>query len=225
MSTSLVLSGFYFCVLTLALAHDGRGFDDSNSVDSNASPGFTQEFYKKAFSFAPYIGMFTNFTLQDMTNWVNDIVAWQEPLELKQNFPYYISGYDFDNRPIVIVEFGQYKIRELLEKGPRDVENLEKYIQKAGVNVLISMTPRNSSRKDVREISAILDIAGFQYSQGIHVPTLEFARKLTVQYGPLLNVGVDKVVIVNAPAAAFRSAVGKSRTLWNEKIKMDCNAA
>ncbi|CAG7682076.1 unnamed protein product [Allacma fusca] len=65
----------------------------------------------------------------------------------------------------------------------------------------------------------------------VSIPALEFARKRTVQYVPLLNIGVDKVVIVNDNyiedvfIQLLRPLLGQPLErveLYGTKIKLDC---
>ncbi|CAG7831192.1 unnamed protein product [Allacma fusca] len=44
----------------------------------------------------------------DLTDRKTNYVASSDPIDLFKAFPYYFSGYDFDNLPIIVIEVGRW---------------------------------------------------------------------------------------------------------------------
>ncbi|CAG7832416.1 unnamed protein product, partial [Allacma fusca] len=60
-----------------------------------------------------------------ISNKYDDILNWDAPKEFQNNFRYYLSGHDFENRPVVIVEHGRWYTREIAEKGGEALATLK----------------------------------------------------------------------------------------------------
>ncbi|CAG7665166.1 unnamed protein product [Allacma fusca] len=58
------------------------------------------EVYLKAHSYLKNSNTFRNFSLLNSINHVNGLEHWKAPQELQDKFPYYLSGYDYDDQPV-----------------------------------------------------------------------------------------------------------------------------
>ncbi|CAG7827055.1 unnamed protein product, partial [Allacma fusca] len=43
----------------------------------------------------------------------NALYKWVPPMDLQLRFPYYLTGYDDENRSIWVVEFGKWNLRKV----------------------------------------------------------------------------------------------------------------
>ncbi|CAG7717056.1 unnamed protein product, partial [Allacma fusca] len=68
-----------------------------------------------------------------------DLGTWKAPAEIQLNFPYYLSGYDTNNRPIWIFEVGKYPFNTYIKKGPETVQILATYFDQIGYRVMESL--------------------------------------------------------------------------------------
>ncbi|CAG7726058.1 unnamed protein product, partial [Allacma fusca] len=102
----------------------------------NGTRRYTEEFYNTIFALASCCGIFKTFNLEDMKNWVDGISAWEAPKELEQKFPFYQAGYDADNKPVWVIEFGKYNFKEQVRQGTVGTTNLEKYLYQSAITAL-----------------------------------------------------------------------------------------
>ncbi|CAG7722748.1 unnamed protein product [Allacma fusca] len=115
--------------------------------------------------------------LQHLLNW--DLDTWKPPEEIRKNFPYYLSGFDEENRPIWVMEFGKWDIRSMLEKGPEWEKALDKHVDQLLWNFYNSSGIRSTHDFPVKEIETLVDAEGYQMRQLTHAPTVAFTiRKL-----------------------------------------------
>ncbi|CAG7717655.1 unnamed protein product, partial [Allacma fusca] len=55
--------------------------------------------------------------------------------EMEKLFPYYLAGYDYEDRPIWVAEIGKYNIRSVVERGPEGLNDVEKYCFQAAFRI------------------------------------------------------------------------------------------
>ncbi|CAG7827673.1 unnamed protein product, partial [Allacma fusca] len=150
----------------------------------------------------------------------NDLLdKWKAPKEIRDKFPYYVSGFDIEKRPVFIFEFGKWPLRQFVEKGGEDFENLDTHFQQFFRRVEIG--PRaffNASEIGADGSVFIVDWDGFSPTQFIHAPTLQYSLKNfgtfqriqdSFAYGFFLNV--------NAAASQFISLI---KPLLGSQIKV-----
>ncbi|CAG7721994.1 unnamed protein product [Allacma fusca] len=63
---------------------------------------------------------------QNVTKHSNDILNWEVPENIKSKFPFYITGYDFENRPVIVFEWGKWYTRSVVEKNGQELVDLKK---------------------------------------------------------------------------------------------------
>ncbi|CAG7820826.1 unnamed protein product, partial [Allacma fusca] len=84
---------------------------------SESKSRLPQEVYIKAYSFMGRSRAFGNLTFEETANFIDTQDTWEEPQYLREMYPYYLSGYDYEGRPIWIVEFGKFNIKKTVEMG------------------------------------------------------------------------------------------------------------
>ncbi|CAG7830067.1 unnamed protein product [Allacma fusca] len=57
---------------------------------------------------------------------IQDLQNWTAPENFKAKFPYYLSGYDYENRAIIVMEWGKWYTRLIAQTGGEELRNLEK---------------------------------------------------------------------------------------------------
>ncbi|CAG7833524.1 unnamed protein product [Allacma fusca] len=110
------------------------------------------------------------FNVKDVT--INDLTpdldTWESPQWMQVNYPYYLAGYDYDDRPVWVVEMGKYQMRKLVERGPEALKNFTKYCVQAAKIIIKSHKDRNP---DGNRASFILDFDGLRFEQFAHIPS------------------------------------------------------
>ncbi|CAG7823944.1 unnamed protein product [Allacma fusca] len=71
-----------------------------------------------------------NILPAELVQALNATEEWQAPNDVINSYPYYFSGFDEENRPILVCEFGKWDLRRFFDEG-RDVNILHKYVDQA----------------------------------------------------------------------------------------------
>ncbi|CAG7827178.1 unnamed protein product, partial [Allacma fusca] len=53
---------------------------------------------------------------------LDEIDSWEPPLNLQRAYPYYLTGFDEENRPIWVSEWGKFDLRKIVEGGNKSME-------------------------------------------------------------------------------------------------------
>ncbi|CAG7698269.1 unnamed protein product [Allacma fusca] len=94
-----------------------------------------------------------------------DLEKWEEPEELTKNLVYYLSGFDFENRPVWVVEFGKWDLRSILERGEIWDKLFDKYVDKFLWRLWKSLPIKATPEKPVKECVVIFDMEGYDLQQ------------------------------------------------------------
>jgi hypothetical protein len=114
------------------------------------------------------------------------VETWRPSPELEKYFPYYLSGYDDEDRPIVVIEFGKWDVVAWSKRGKAAWENLERHVQRmkyilsTGIwNVRnVSQNAGDSAKPVVTdEMVAIVDFEDFTISQASNPGAVQFLIK------------------------------------------------
>ncbi|CAG7724683.1 unnamed protein product, partial [Allacma fusca] len=116
--------------------------------------------YRKTYSFMRHSRAFRNNTYQDAVNFVNEVEAFQAPEEFVKRFPYYLAGYDFEDRPVWVAESGNYRVGDLIDRSIELYPIFEKMFFQGAINVVKSLVARERPGKKIRQILVILDCDG-----------------------------------------------------------------
>ncbi|CAG7720724.1 unnamed protein product, partial [Allacma fusca] len=104
----------------------------------------------------------------------NEIKKWIPPAEIRQGFPYYFSGYDYDGRPILVAEMGKWKWSSVFGRGanPQTERALETHI----IQALYRMSILSQDSPD-QEAVLVLDFDGFSHAQLGNTGYLRFLQR------------------------------------------------
>ncbi|CAG7832872.1 unnamed protein product [Allacma fusca] len=105
---------------------------------------------------------------------------WKAPKEMVEKFPYYVSGFDIEKRPVFVAEIGKWPVRQFVENGGEDLKNLDNHFKKFLRRVEIG--PKAFFKESEMGASGsvvILDWDGFRLTQLIHEPTLQFFKSFS----------------------------------------------
>ncbi|CAG7701991.1 unnamed protein product [Allacma fusca] len=95
---------------------------------------------------------------------------WTPPEHLQKNYPYYLSGFDEDEHPIWILEFGKWDLRVIVEQGKDAMVEFEKYINLFILNIYNSTI----TKEEVLPLILIIDLDGYDLHQITSPPTLGY---------------------------------------------------
>ncbi|CAG7815325.1 unnamed protein product [Allacma fusca] len=119
------------------------------------------------------------FEMQKIFN-ETDLDKWKAPDEIWKNFPYYLSGYDYENRPIWVWEWGKWPLRSYLERGENMDEIISRHVDQMLWHMYKFWGPQtNSEGERVKEVNVLIDLEGYNMSQLGNIPAVNFLiRKL-----------------------------------------------
>ncbi|CAG7831520.1 unnamed protein product [Allacma fusca] len=100
------------------------------------------------------------------------LLTWEAPREFQKAFPYYLSGFDEENAPIWIAEFGKWDVRKIIESGPENEKILRRYIQQFLKRAVESRSLKSTADIPVTEVNCIIDMEGYGSQQASSPPTL-----------------------------------------------------
>ncbi|CAG7723607.1 unnamed protein product, partial [Allacma fusca] len=149
-----------------------------------------------------------NFTLEDTIQHVKEVESWKAPKELQRKFPYYLSGYDYEDQPVWIAEVGKYNVRAQIEKGPEAARNLTQYLFQAVFRIVKSMQVKDTVDQEIRTAFFIGDCDGLDLNQSTHVPTVTYVLNLLQTHSDFLTLMVGHVIALNVnyvASLAFQS--------------------
>ncbi|CAG7639351.1 unnamed protein product [Allacma fusca] len=101
--------------------------------------------------------------LQHLLHW--DLDTWKPPQEISEKFPYYLSGFDADNRPIWVLEFGKWDIPTILARGSKWEKALDKHVDQWLWKMYDSIGMRSDPEDPVKEAVVIIDMDGYNLKQ------------------------------------------------------------
>jgi hypothetical protein len=190
---------FTFLVLAIhSVVSQDPVVDNDVANNGGGKKDIPMELYNKAYSYLRTSEAFKNFTLEETIRFINDLSDWKAPRELKEKFPYYLSGYDYEDQPVWIGEVGKYDVRAQIEKGQEATHNLTQYLFQACFRMLESMIVKDTPTREVRNIFGIADWEGFDITQGTHAGTVRYVLHMLQTYSDFLGLGLGHAVIINA---------------------------
>jgi len=125
----------------------------------------------------------------------NDLETWEAPDDIKRRYPYYQAGFDNENRPVWVNEFGKWDIKRLVESGETAV--FDKYTDQFLYRVQKSISIRSTPDDPVTSWVYIFDMEEYPLSQLNSLRTVSYivtlARKVelaarNMEYGFILNL-------------------------------------
>ncbi|CAG7837196.1 unnamed protein product, partial [Allacma fusca] len=94
-----------------------------------------------------------------------DYDTWEAPAGIQKNYPYYLSGFDDDGRPIWVVEIGKWDIKSAVERGEEWEKIFTKYCNQWLYRVIQSVGLKSTEENTVKEAITIHDYEGFSLDQ------------------------------------------------------------
>ncbi|CAG7822865.1 unnamed protein product [Allacma fusca] len=143
-----------------------------------------------------------------------DILEWEAPESIKEKFPYYLSGFDYDRKPVVVMEFGGWDTLSLLKKGPEALVDVDKrndqFAERLRTGFFNSLYPNGSSETSDDEVAIIFDFDGLQFRQLTSPENVKYLMKTfakfekasdQIGYGFLINANtlVEQMLILVKP--------------------------
>ncbi|CAG7722747.1 unnamed protein product [Allacma fusca] len=101
--------------------------------------------------------------LQHLLKW--DLDTWKPPQEIADDFPYYLSGFGEDNRPIWVLEFGKWDIPGMLARGSKWEKILDKHVDQWLWRMWKSLGLKSDPKDPVTEALVIVDMEGYGFKQ------------------------------------------------------------
>ncbi|CAG7819742.1 unnamed protein product [Allacma fusca] len=199
-SSSQVISEF--CCVFLSAATDTDSSENSTEVSSNLATISPTKI-------APELAAIEKEIITQLLNVSQNVVdekldseaellAWEAPLDIRTNYPYYLSGFDAENRPIWIAELGKWNLRKVVEAGGETFKNFDKYVQQSRIRITKSRALKSTPGHIVTEAVFLLDLDELKLSQIASVPTVSYILNLARQYRKLLTEHTGVAVVVNA---------------------------
>ncbi|CAG7819717.1 unnamed protein product [Allacma fusca] len=168
-----------------------------NSSEFKISSNKSLAYYKKVHSYLIRTKVHKYYTLQDTIDHVDGVLSWKAPRELEERFPYYLSGYDYDDQPVWIGEVGKFDVRGQIQRGPEAAKNLSLYLYTFFYNVLDSMQVKDTPEREIRRAVFVGDFEDFDVTQASHIPTLQFALHEYLLYRNVLGLWVSNAIGFN----------------------------
>jgi len=140
-----------------------------------------------------------------------ELGTWVAPEEVRKTCKYYLSGFDNEQRPVWIVDYGNWDLNTLLDDDELE-QALEHYIQQIVYRIECSFTIKNST---VRSWVLISDLGG--KSEWSTLPfAVKMARKLTrfsdtVAYGYVFNMTWVSHAFVTSAKAFLGPAINRTK--------------
>ncbi|CAG7726129.1 unnamed protein product [Allacma fusca] len=136
---------------------------------------------------------------------------WEGSESLKNKFIYYLSGYDYDNLPVVVVEMGKWDFQGVAEKGGKDLEDANFFIDQLNTRLQAGFFRKNFNASNFdsfnNEAIVIVDFEGLRISQLSSPPTVKMILDRLAKMGKIYN-SIASGFIINANPVAHQVQSG-----------------
>jgi len=126
---------------------------------------------------------------------IKGLATWASPDIVKNDFLYKFTGEDAEGRPVLVVPFGRWEVRKLIEMGHKEV--CFKHMYRLLEDMMFEINKR--SDKKVTQFVVILDSAELTFRKIAHLETVQsvvqFFREFEANYPETLFA----CHIINAP--------------------------
>jgi len=112
-------------------------------------------------------------------NNIETILEWEPPARFVNEFKYDINGRDRCGRPIIVIPFGEWDIKKVLESSERNV--WLKYLDQLVAKVFHQMKESEGS-EDVSQFVLIIDFAHFSMKQLTSLTSVSSIRKVVARF-------------------------------------------
>jgi len=159
-----------------------------------------------------------------------DLETWEAPTEMKEAFPYYVSGLDKKGQLVFVSEYGKWDIRKYLEDGG-DTKILDTYAEQMVYRMSETerYLPPKENSTGIGSYGMIVDFERYGSRQLTHIPSLAFATEMArkfvagssgskMEYGNLINMNAAaKVLVTNFLAPILGDTLSKMKTSGTNK--------
>ncbi|CAG7828481.1 unnamed protein product [Allacma fusca] len=137
-------------------------------------------------------------TLEETIKIVNGIETWDDPFNLKELLPYNLTGYDYEKRPVWMVDAGKLDFPSLAKKGQEAWATLEVFTVQAFLRAMKSTAALDSSSDEIREGLFVYDMETFRMEQLNHLQVLAEILRIVQKYNDLSLQLVGGIIILNS---------------------------
>jgi hypothetical protein len=160
------------------------------------------------------------------------IANWHAPPEIATKFPFYLSGYDNEDRPIGIIELGKWDARAWFKKGKEAWADLNRhaekmlYILKSGIHARNTTDDNGDVVPVTDELGLIIDFDGLNVAQVTTPQVLQFMTKYLgqleslqhrISYAYFINVNAVASVIVRVLRPVLGSVFERIEVFGTQK--------
>ncbi|CAG7721207.1 unnamed protein product, partial [Allacma fusca] len=107
--------------------------------------------------------------VQPSTEDISDLLEWTPPEKIKQEYPTYLSGYDYENRPVIVILTGKWDTRRVVEEDGQDLKDLlrinDQFIERVKNGYYRRRVNESDRGSTDDEIVLIIDYDGFDFRQ------------------------------------------------------------
>ncbi|CAG7837342.1 unnamed protein product [Allacma fusca] len=157
-----------------------------------------EEMYWKAHSYITNSKAFKGISFEGTVKLIDELDTWEAPEEIQRNFPYFLAGYDYEDRPVWMAEVGKYNVRKWVERGDQDLKDLEKYCFQATVRIMKSMQAKDREGREIRQGVFVGDCEGLDMTQVAHIPTVVFVLTTAQTYRDIIAQALGQIIVINA---------------------------
>ncbi|CAG7726131.1 unnamed protein product [Allacma fusca] len=136
------------------------------------------------------------------------ILDWEPPEDIKNKFLYYVSGFDYDNKPVLIMEWGKWDFQGVAEKGGMEFDNATIILDQLIDRIQAGYFAKNDT--DVfppeKEIVVIVDFGGLKLRQIRSPPTFKLMLDRMAKMGTTYKC-IAYGFIVNGKKSTYYNCV------------------
>ncbi|CAG7833072.1 unnamed protein product [Allacma fusca] len=128
---------------------------------------------------------------------INDILSWEPPNILMEEFGMKLSGFDNDGSPVGIVPFGDWDIRKVIEMRRKDI--FVKYIDFLFEIALHLVERRSTKEKVLTQFVLIMDLDRFSFRQIASRETIDAIFEAIKRFEANHPETLKAAYLINAP--------------------------
>lgn len=126
-----------------------------------------------------------------------DSILEEDTSDLFPKFPYDNDGRDKNGRPILVVPFGKWNIREAVEQGLRE-KFIRYVIQMTEINLLRLRSAIERSNGETNQVVIIFDLTGYSFKQIMDRQTISTLSEWTKRSEEQYPMHLKRFYVINA---------------------------
>ncbi|CAG7830795.1 unnamed protein product [Allacma fusca] len=165
------------------------------------------------------------------------IYTWEASETIRRNFIYYISGYDYEGRAILVLPWGVWDTRSVVEKGGDNRRDLEKHLDQLVERIIQGVFSMNSTGTEdlpfSNELAVIIDFDDLDFYQLTLPENLRFLVKMSAKidlcfykigYGYIINANTVAQQLIDILRPTFGrflerlEVFGTMSSYWKPRI-------